>query len=58
MTRDLIDALFVHAEEMRRAWNKKGEDLGAPDPWEEIETAARLIVARDKEQNPKRQEAA
>ena len=38
MTRDLIDALFRHAEEMRRAWNKKGEDLGAPDPWEEIET--------------------
>ena len=38
MTRDLIDALFVHAEEMRRAWNAKGEDLGAPDPWEEVET--------------------
>ena len=38
MTRDLIDALFRHAEEMRRAWNKKGEDLGAPDPWEEVET--------------------
>ena len=35
MTRQLLDSLLVHAEEMRKVWDGKNINL---DRWEEVET--------------------